>query len=71
MRKIYLNSVDWNTILFRSTGFPQMETELYSLIKELASRKDIIVILTAIDNSQVVLKYEPSMDKFFENPMEI
>jgi len=27
MRKIFLNSGDWKTILLGATGFPQMEVE--------------------------------------------
>lgn len=66
MRKIFLNSGDWKTILLGATGFPQMEVELYSIMKDLASRSDVVIILTEDDKPEMVLKYDANTDKFSE-----
>jgi len=66
MRKIYLNSEDWKTILIGTTGFPQMEVELYSIIKDLACRSDVVIILTEDDKPEMVLKFDENTDMFTE-----
>jgi hypothetical protein len=66
MKKIFLNSGDWKTILLGATGFPQMEVELYSIMKSLANRNDVVIILTEDDKPVTVLKYDENTDKFSE-----
>lgn len=66
MRKIFLNSGDWKTILLGATGLPQMEVELYSIMKDLASRSDVVIILTEDDKPEMVLKFDENKGKFSE-----
>jgi adenosine/AMP kinase len=66
MRKIVLNSSDWKTILLGATGFHQMEDELYSIMKSLANRSDVVIILTEDDKPEMVIKYDENTDKFSE-----
>ena len=66
MWKIFLNSGDRKTILLGAISFPQMEVELYSIMKDLASRNDIVIILTEEYKPEMVLKYDENTGKFLE-----
>ncbi len=43
-----------------------MEVELYSIMKDLASRSDVVIILTEDDKPEMVLKFDENTDKFSE-----
>jgi hypothetical protein len=67
LRKIFLNSRDWKAILLGVTGFPQMQVELYSIMKNLVSRSDVVIILTQGNNKpKMLLKYNENTDEFSE-----
>lgn len=67
MKKVFLDYTDWKAILFGETGLPLMEQELYDNISKLASRTDVIVILTENDKPTWVLKYDTQTGQFTEN----
>ena len=70
MRKIFLDSSDWKAILLGETGFPQMENELYSIMKDLGSRSDVVIILTEDNKAEMVLKYDINTGKFSEYSLD-
>ena len=47
-----------------------MEVELYSIMKDLASRSDVVIILTEDDKPEMVLKFDENTDKFSEYSIE-
>lgn len=70
MRKLFLDSGDWETILLGTTGFSQMEVELFSLMKDLAIRSDVVIILTKDNEPEMVLKYDENANKFLEYSLD-
>jgi hypothetical protein len=51
---------------FRVNWFTEMEVELFLIIKDLASRSDVVVLLTEESNSELVLKYDKNTNSFSE-----
>jgi len=43
-----------------------MEVELYSIMRDLASRSDVVIILTEEDKPEMVLKYDEGTGLFSE-----
>ncbi len=64
MRKIFLDSDDWKSILYGATGFPKMEAELYSIMRDLDSRSDVVIIRTEDYKPEMVLKFDEITGKF-------
>ncbi len=70
MKMIFLNSGDWKTILIGVTGFPQMEDELCSIVKEFGCRSDVVIVLTEDHKPEVILKYDVNTDNHMEYSIE-
>lgn len=66
MKKVFLDYSEWKTILFGVTGLPSIDQELYDYISKLASRNDVIIILTENEKPTWKLKYDTKTGKFSE-----
>lgn len=70
MKEIHLKYDDWNEMLWGESGFLPKEDRLFSLIKELASRDDVILTLTLEDKPHFILEYDDSRNQFTKFTLE-
>lgn len=70
MKKVFIDYDGWSAIFLGETGLPLMEDELYEILKKLASREDVVVVLRQNDKPLSVLKYNNKTSKFEELPID-